>query len=135
MKAVRLTMQCLSVSSLCPCSFACVTLSLSLSLSLLCQFLLSQAHRLQALELLGRFLDLGSWAVHSALTVGIFPYVLKLLGRFDPCPIAGSDDPLTDICPVYLQQVERATANPDVHMGQDTSCRPRKNCSFACDVM
>ena len=44
------------------------------------QFLLSQAHRLQALELLGRFLDLGPWAVHSALSVGIFPYVLKLLG-------------------------------------------------------
>lgn len=44
------------------------------------QFLLSQAHRLQALELLGRFLDLGPWAVHAALNVGIFPYVLKLLG-------------------------------------------------------
>ena len=44
------------------------------------QFLLSQAHRLQALELLGRFLDLGPWAVHLALSVGIFPYVLKLLG-------------------------------------------------------
>ena len=44
------------------------------------QFLLSQAHRLQALELLGRFLDQGPWAVHLALAVGIFPYVLKLLG-------------------------------------------------------
>lgn len=44
------------------------------------QFLLSQAHRLQALELLGRFLDLGSWAVSLSLSVGIFPYVLKLLG-------------------------------------------------------
>jgi regulator-associated protein of mTOR len=48
-------------------------------LPIVLQFLLSQAHRLQALELLGRFLDLGPWAVHSALTVGIFPYVLKLL--------------------------------------------------------
>ena len=49
---------------------------------LLCvgQFLLSQAHRLQALELLGRFLDLGPWAVSLSLSVGIFPYVLKLLG-------------------------------------------------------
>lgn len=36
-------------------------------------------HRLRALELLGRFLDLGPWAVHLALNVGIFPYVLKLL--------------------------------------------------------
>jgi regulator-associated protein of mTOR len=29
--------------------------------------------------LLGKFLDLGPWAVHQALAVGIFPYVLKLL--------------------------------------------------------
>ena len=43
------------------------------------QVLLSQAHRLRALDLLGRFLDLGAWAVHLALSVGIFPYVLKLL--------------------------------------------------------
>nr|CAD7444287.1 unnamed protein product [Timema bartmani] len=41
--------------------------------------LLSQVHRLRALELLGRFLDLGPWAVNLALSVGIFPYVLKLL--------------------------------------------------------
>lgn len=36
-------------------------------------------HRLRALVLLGRFLDMGSWAVDLALSVGIFPYVLKLL--------------------------------------------------------
>ena len=36
-------------------------------------------HRLRALELLGGFLDLGPWAVSLALSVGIFPYVLKLL--------------------------------------------------------
>ncbi|KAK3091702.1 hypothetical protein FSP39_022003 [Pinctada imbricata] len=41
--------------------------------------LLSQVHRLRALDLLGRFLDLGPWAVSLALSVGIFPYVLKLL--------------------------------------------------------
>ncbi|CAG10764.1 unnamed protein product, partial [Tetraodon nigroviridis] len=40
---------------------------------------LSQVHRLRALDLLGRFLDLGPWAVSLALSVGIFPYVLKLL--------------------------------------------------------
>lgn len=39
----------------------------------------TQVHRIRALELLGRFLDLGPWAVHTALSVGIFPYVLKLL--------------------------------------------------------
>ncbi|VDM41062.1 unnamed protein product [Toxocara canis] len=43
------------------------------------QVLLSQVHRVKALELLARFLDLGSWAVGHALSVGIFPYVLKLL--------------------------------------------------------
>ena len=54
----------------------------SIVLILICdwlQVLLSQAHRLRALDLLGRFLDLGAWAVHLALSVGIFPYVLKLL--------------------------------------------------------
>lgn len=40
---------------------------------------MSQVHRLRALMLLGRFLDMGSWAVDLALSVGIFPYVLKLL--------------------------------------------------------
>ena len=43
------------------------------------QVLLSQAHRVRALKLLKRFLNLGSWAVNLALSVGIFPYVLKLL--------------------------------------------------------
>lgn len=48
-------------------------------LPIVLQVLLSQVHRLRALELLGRFLDLGPWAVNLALSVGIFPYVLKLL--------------------------------------------------------
>lgn len=43
------------------------------------QVLLSQQHRVRALVLLGRFLDLGPWAVQLALSIGIFPYVLKLL--------------------------------------------------------
>ncbi|KAI1335335.1 raptor N-terminal caspase like domain-containing protein [Xylariaceae sp. FL0016] len=43
------------------------------------QVLLSQQHRVRALILLGRFLDLGPWAVQLALSIGIFPYVLKLL--------------------------------------------------------
>ncbi|XP_078427295.1 regulatory-associated protein of mTOR isoform X2 [Cetorhinus maximus] len=48
-------------------------------LPIVLQVLLSQVHRLRALDLLGRFLDLGPWAVSLALSVGIFPYVLKLL--------------------------------------------------------
>ena len=43
------------------------------------QVLLSQAHRVRALVLLRQFLDLGPSAVNLALSVGIFPYVLKLL--------------------------------------------------------
>lgn len=48
-------------------------------LPVLLQVLLSQVHRLRALILLSKFLDLGPWAVNLALGIGIFPYVLKLL--------------------------------------------------------
>ena len=48
-------------------------------LTVVLQVLLSQAHRFRALNLLARFLDMGSWAVNHALSVGVFPYVLKLL--------------------------------------------------------
>ncbi|CAN0879595.1 Regulatory-associated protein of TOR 1 [Linum grandiflorum] len=48
------------------------------------QVLLSQCHRFKALVLLGRFLDMGPWAVDLALSVGIFPYVLKLLQTTTP---------------------------------------------------
>ncbi|XP_024514847.1 regulatory-associated protein of TOR 2 [Selaginella moellendorffii] len=48
-------------------------------LPIVLQVLLSQSHRFRALVLLGRFLDMGAWAVNLALSVGIFPYVLKLL--------------------------------------------------------
>lgn len=48
-------------------------------LPIVLQVLLSQSHRFKALVLLGRFLDMGHWAVDQALSVGIFPYVLKLL--------------------------------------------------------
>lgn len=48
-------------------------------LPIVLQVLLSQSHRYRALVLLGRFLDFGAWAVDLALSVGIFPYVLKLL--------------------------------------------------------
>lgn len=48
-------------------------------LPIVLQVLLSQVHRVRALVLLARFLDMGAWAVDLALSVGIFPYVLKLL--------------------------------------------------------
>ena len=36
--------------------------------------------RFRALELLEAFCSLGPWAVRTALSVGVFPYVFKLLG-------------------------------------------------------
>ncbi|XP_047166666.1 regulatory-associated protein of TOR 1-like [Vigna umbellata] len=53
-------------------------------LPIVLQVLLSQCHRYRALVLLGRFLDMGPWAVDLALSVGIFPYVLKLLQTTTP---------------------------------------------------
>ena len=47
-------------------------------LPIVLQVLLSQAHRLRALILLSKFLDLGPWAVHLALSIGIFPYVVVI---------------------------------------------------------
>ncbi|XP_010035968.3 regulatory-associated protein of TOR 1 [Eucalyptus grandis] len=43
------------------------------------QVLHGQNHRFRALVLLARFLDMGPWAVDLALSVGVFPYVLKML--------------------------------------------------------
>ncbi|XP_073034255.1 LOW QUALITY PROTEIN: regulatory-associated protein of TOR 1-like [Primulina eburnea] len=53
-------------------------------LPIVLQVLLSQCHRFRALVLLGKFLDMGPWAVDLALSVGIFPYVLKLLATTTP---------------------------------------------------
>ncbi|KAI5124927.1 hypothetical protein M0805_007354 [Coniferiporia weirii] len=48
-------------------------------LPIVLQLLLSLPHRLRVLVLLSKFVDLGPWAVHSALTIGIFPFIAKLL--------------------------------------------------------
>lgn len=48
-------------------------------LPIVLQVLLSQVHRVRTLVLLSRFLDLGPWAVYLSLSIGIFPYVSKLL--------------------------------------------------------
>ncbi|CAH8605338.1 unnamed protein product [Heterobilharzia americana] len=47
-------------------------------LPILLQILLSQSHRIRAMQLLSEFLDLGPWAVTHCLTVGIFPYIVRL---------------------------------------------------------
>ncbi|KAI7996142.1 Regulatory-associated protein of TOR 1 [Camellia lanceoleosa] len=48
------------------------------------RFYLVNAIGFKALVLLGRFLDMGPWAVDLALSVGIFHYVLKLLQTITP---------------------------------------------------
>lgn len=48
-------------------------------LPIVLQVLLSPAHRVRTLQLLRRLFELGPSAVNLALSVGIFPYVLKLL--------------------------------------------------------
>jgi WD40 repeat protein len=48
-------------------------------LPIVLQVLLSQVHRTRALTLLKKFLSLGPWAVNMSLSLGIFPYVMKLL--------------------------------------------------------
>ncbi|KIY73326.1 WD40 repeat-like protein [Cylindrobasidium torrendii FP15055 ss-10] len=48
-------------------------------LPIVLQVLLSQPHRLRALILLSQFVDLGPWAVNLVLSIGIFPYMAKLL--------------------------------------------------------
>ena len=50
-------------------------------LPILLQVLLSQTHRLRALLLLKKYLDLGAEAVNLSLLVGICPYISKLLQR------------------------------------------------------
>jgi len=52
-------------------------------LPIVLQVLLGKNYRPRVLSLLSRFLDLGPWAVLQALSVGIFPYVFKLLGSDD----------------------------------------------------
>eukprot|EP01012_Entosiphon_sulcatum_P030193 TRINITY_DN3712_c0_g1_i3.p1 TRINITY_DN3712_c0_g1~~TRINITY_DN3712_c0_g1_i3.p1 ORF type:complete len:957 (+),score=138.94 TRINITY_DN3712_c0_g1_i3:86-2956(+) len=46
----------------------------------LIQGLSSQTHRIRILHLLTKYLDLGYWAVNDALSCGIMPYIIKLLG-------------------------------------------------------
>ncbi|TYH08244.1 hypothetical protein ES288_A08G300800v1 [Gossypium darwinii] len=53
-------------------------------LPIVLQVWLSHCHRFHTLVLLGRFLDMGPWAVDLAPSVGIFPYVLKLLQTTTP---------------------------------------------------
>lgn len=53
-------------------------------LPIVLQVLLSQAHRLRALQLLAKFLDLGPWAVYLSLSIGMCPYIQKLLQSPSP---------------------------------------------------
>ena len=50
-----------------------------LQLPIVLQVMLNQEHRVEALRLLIKYLDQGSYAVHYVLSVDIFPYFRKLL--------------------------------------------------------
>jgi len=50
-----------------------------IQLPIVLQVLLAQQHRIRAIELLCRFVDLGSWAIHKVLVIGIYPYILRLI--------------------------------------------------------
>ena len=50
-------------------------------LPILLQALLSPIHRFKALKLLRSYLDLGTWSVNLALSVGVFHYILRLLQK------------------------------------------------------
>ncbi|KAE8233267.1 hypothetical protein CF326_g1698 [Tilletia indica] len=74
-------------------------------LPIVLQVLLSQEHRVRALVLFSQFFDLGPWAVDLCLTLGIFPYVVKLL-----------QSPAADLKPVLIYIWARI-------MAVDPSCR------------
>lgn len=59
--------------------FGTVTSSPPPQLPVVLQVLLSQSHRMRALQLLKKFLSLGNDAIRLSLILGIFPYILKLL--------------------------------------------------------
>ncbi|KAF8509765.1 raptor N-terminal caspase like domain-containing protein [Hysterangium stoloniferum] len=48
-------------------------------LPIVLQVLLAQGHRLRALISFAQFCDLGPWAISVAMTIGIYPYMIKLL--------------------------------------------------------
>jgi len=56
-------------------------------LPIVLQVVLSQQHRIRAIKLLCRFVDLGPWAIHKVLVIGLYPYVYKLVkGIKNPAP-------------------------------------------------
>lgn len=96
-------------------------------LAIVLQVLLAQAHRLRALISLCKFLDLGPWAVHLSLTIGIFPYVLRLLqapsvdhkpvliyiwGRILGVYRSCQEDLIKSSAPVSTLQASRAPESP-----------------------
>ena len=98
------------------------------------QVLLSQVHRVRALHLLGRFLDMGSPCVELALSVGIFPYVLKLLQTTLPglrrslvfiwCKILATDKQCQTVRSV-LAPAMRCAGQQGHECGRSTSSRWR----------
>jgi regulatory associated protein of mTOR len=107
-------------------------------LPIVLQVLLSQVHRVRALHLLGRFLDMGSVCVELALSVGIFPYVLKLLQTTLPglrrslvfiwCKILATDKQCQQVC----THLPRLDCTPSCHTMSPALASPLPCCSALC---
>lgn len=86
-------------------------------LPIVLQVLLSQVHRLRALDLLGGFLDLGPWAVHMVSYFLLLEYVQMLF-------VVGS---LGRHFPIRFEAIaklgSRIATSPSFHLGKDPCCR------------
>ncbi len=80
---------------------------------------------MRALELLGRFLDLGPWAVNLALSVGIFPYVLKLLqSSAKLVNVLKSTKAICECAITLLYFLKGTPTLVSIDLGQDPGHRP-----------
>ncbi|CAH8606929.1 unnamed protein product [Schistosoma rodhaini] len=81
-------------------------------LPILLQILLSQSHRIRAMQLLSEFLDLGPWAVAHCLTVGIFPYIVRLF-----------HSPVSEVKPYLVFIWGKIIASAQTEFGRNDSVR------------
>ncbi|TNN08764.1 Regulatory-associated protein of mTOR isoform 2 [Schistosoma japonicum] len=81
-------------------------------LPILLQILLSQSHRIRAMQLLSEFLDLGPWAVVHCLSVGIFPYIVRLF-----------HSPVSEVKPYLVFIWGKIIASAQTEFGRNDSVR------------
>ena len=110
--------------------FSCFYLSFLVirSLSIIfVQVLLSQCHRFRALVLLGRFLDMGPWAVDlvvfgSFVVASLLLLVVAFYNMINFLFSLGLVCRNISICPeAFTNNNSRATTNSCIHMDEDSS--------------